>query len=158
MEEQRLETLLRHIKNVRENTEILGERLIAGGEEQLGRELIANGLIHDNSKLRGIEWLYLHQDVKDKEPELFKAAYEQHVTSPLNRHHPEAWVNSIQEMDRLHLAEMICDVKARSSEFGDNIHDWLKDKATKKWKFSLRSLVYRELKDFLDMLVEPKFS
>lgn len=155
IEQKRLEILLRHIKNVRENTEILGQRLIEQGEDRLGRELIANGLIHDNSKLYGIEWSYLHQDVKDSEPELFKIAAEQHVKK--NLHHAEAWVGGIKEMSRVYVAEMVCDWKARSSEFGDDIWNWVDQKAAKKFGYNKSCKVYKEIKDFLTLLLEEKF-
>lgn len=153
---QRLDLLLRHIGNVRENTEILGERLILAGNEELGRQLIGNGLIHDNSKFYGIEWDYLHGDVKESHPDLFKLAADQHIKN--NLHHPESWNGGISEMSSLYLAEFVCDTKSRSQEFGNDIWEWIRDKAIKKYKFSKKGRVYQDLKHFLDLLLEPKFT
>ena len=151
---KRRDILLRHIGNVRENCFILGERLIERGEEDLGHQLIANGLVHDNSKFYGVEWLYLHGDVKEATPELFKAAAVQHVTT--NPHHIEYW-GKASETPRLFLAEMVADWKARSSEFGNDLWDWMKDQGLPKYKISTCGGVYKEIKFFTDLLLEPKF-
>ena len=55
---RRLMRLARHIDNVRNYCNILGQRLAENGEAGLGHGLIANGYIHDNSKFHGVEWLY----------------------------------------------------------------------------------------------------
>lgn len=151
---KRLDALVRHINNVRSNCTLLGERLMEKGEIEFGKRLIANGFIHDNSKFSGVEWLYLHQDVKDKEPEKFKLAAEQHVNS--NMHHPEYWQH-ISSMPRIYVAEMVCDCTARSQEFGDDIRDWYKDQATKKYDFLPQSKTYKQVKEFLDILLDPGF-
>ena len=116
---KRRKTLIRHIDNVRQSCEKLGELLIDKGEVSLGHMLIANGCCHDQSKFHGAEWLYLNDETRDKQPDLFAAAHLQHVTT--NKHHPEAWFGGIHAMDRLHHAEMVCDWAARRSEFGT---DW----------------------------------
>jgi len=154
-EEKRLEALIRHCDNVQGNCQLLGERLIEQGKDELGRKLIANGRIHDASKFGGIEWQYLHADMKETHPELFKQAAIQHITT--NPHHPEYWVGGIEEMDALHLAEMVCDWYARSMEFGDNIWDWVKGPASDRYAFSLNGRVYKEIKGYLDLLLEKKF-
>jgi hypothetical protein len=153
--EKRLNLVLRHISNVREDCLLLGERLIEQGEERLGRELIANGLIHDNSKLQGIEWEYMHTDIKEKSPDLFFSAYKNHVTT--NKHHPEAHAGGITEMSRLYLAEMCCDWHSRSSEFGTDLWVWVKEEAIPKYKISTSGKTYKEIKGFLDLLLERKF-
>lgn len=154
-ENKRLDLVLRHINNVRENCFILGEKLIEEGEYELGLLLIANGQIHDNSKLRGVEWLYLHPDVKDLKPEHFLLALNQHRQN--NPHHPEFWPGGIEEMPRLYLAEMVCDIKGRSEEFGSDVLEWIKDECTKKYKFSTCGRVYKEMKNFLELLIQEKF-
>jgi hypothetical protein len=154
IQNKRLERLLRHITNVREATNILGHNLIERGEDQIGRELIANGLIHDHSKFSGIEWLYLHDDVKIKEPEKFQCAALQHVHT--NEHHPEYW-GSIHEMPRLYVAEMVCDWKARSSEFGNDLMEWIEGKATEKFDMSIHSPVYQQIVEFKELLLDPMF-
>jgi len=153
-EKEKLDKLIRHIQNVREATELLGFKLLEEGKEY-GKELIANGLIHDNSKFAGIEWLYLHSDSKENEPALFELATKHHIRT--NLHHPEAWYGGISTMSELYLAECVCDWKARSSEFGNDLRGWIKDKATEKFNFTTQSRVYKDIKKFLDLLLDPEF-
>ncbi len=155
MLEDKLETLLRHVENVRENCELLAWKLIKEGESELGLQLIVNGKSHDNSKFSGIEWLYLHPDIKEKEPELFRTALLQH--NKTNLHHPEAWAGGIEEMPRLYIAEMVCDWKSRSNEFGNDLIEWIKEEATDRFKFSTSGRVYKDIKFFVDKLLEKKF-
>lgn len=150
-----LKIILRHTDNVKQNCIKLAEVLIDKGEVKLGLNLIANGQIHDNSKFYGIEWLYLNDETKISNPELFKAAYIQHIT--LNKHHPEAWIGGIHSMDRLHLGELVCDWASRSSEFGTNLRDFLKDEATKKFDMTVQSRAYREIKELMDLLLDVPF-
>lgn len=157
IQEKRLQTVLRHIENVRDDCLLLGNRLIKQGKDGLGRMLIANGLIHDNSKLRGIEWEYLHPDVKETNPAAFLIAHKQHITSLSNQHHPEAWPCGINEMAPVYLAEMVCDWKARSNEFGTDLWEWIKDVAVDKYKISTSGKTYKQIKEFVDLLLERKF-
>lgn len=138
---------------------LLGGRLIENGEVDLGRMLIANGYIHDNSKFYGIEWEYLNCNewpFPEEKRSLFEAALHQHVTT--NKHHPEYWgAGGIEEMPRLYLAEMTADWKSRSAEQGSDLMEWVKEKATKKFHFSTSGRVYKELKDFIELLLEKRF-
>lgn len=154
-DDKRLEKLLRHVNNVQDNCLRLGETLIEKGEDELGRKLIVNGRIHDASKFEGIEWEYFHADVKEHKPELFRAAWKQHVKT--NMHHPEFWVGGIKTMHDVYLAEMVCDWLARSTEFGDDIWEWVKEKAPERYNYTLNSNVYKEIKRYLEMLLEPRF-
>ena len=155
--QKRLKAVLRHLDNVRANCLLLGERLIEKDEADLGLKLIANGYVHDNSKLYGVEWIGMHDDVKETEPEVFYMAVHQHTTSKLNMHHPEYW-GGIEKMPRIFLAEMVCDWAARSSEFGNDLREWIKDVATKKFKMKVQSKVYKEIKELVDILLDKKFS
>ncbi len=148
--------LLRHIDNVRNNCILLATRLYDKGEHELAHQLVANGYCHDQSKFHGVEWECLHDDTKDAAPELFKAALLQHVT--LNKHHPEAWIDGVHSMDRLHLAEMLCDWHARSGEFGKDLREWIKKQATKKFSFTVQSAPYKEIKELVGMLLDKSFS
>ena len=60
-------------------------------------------------------------------------------------------------MDRLHLAEMICDCHARAAEFGTNLREWVKDSATKRYNMTPQSKAYKELKDIMDILLDSTF-
>ena len=55
----KVRAIARHIRNVEDNCLLLGEKLIESGEIDLGRQLIANGMVHDESKFHGIEFEYL---------------------------------------------------------------------------------------------------
>lgn len=122
----------------------------------MGLALVANGQVHDASKFRGIEWQCLNDGCASEGPdELFKLALHQHVTT--NRHHPEAWPGGIADMDRVHLAEMVADWKARSSEQGTDLLAWVKEVASAKFGFSLRGRVYRNVKGLVGMLLEKRF-
>ena len=155
IEEKRLDTIQRHIHNVQENCEILSGKLYENDEKDLARILIANAQIHDNSKLKGIEWKYLHDDVKIDKPELFQAALESHWSN--NEHHPEYWHDGILRMPRVYLAEWVCDIKARSNEFGTDMRDFIKTVATKRYKFTVQTKVYKEIKELVDLLLDAPF-
>ena len=128
--------------------------------------LIANGQIHDNSKFSGIEWEYLNDGAWPRptpdpdipwemtSEELFRAALRQHVTT--NPHHPEYW-RGIKAMHPDYLAEMVCDWHARSSEQGTDLMEYVKDRATERFKFTTRDRVYKDIKGFVTMLLERKF-
>lgn len=158
----RLERLLLHISNVRDNCWLIGRRLISTGQEHLGLSLIANGQVHDHSKFKGIEWKYLNdgawpRNCEDElEDQMFKAALQQHVTT--NKHHPEAWPGGINEMDELHIAEMVADWAARSSEQGTGLLEWVTEKAPERFKFSKHGSVYKAVRRFTDLLLEKKFT
>lgn len=157
-QERRLQALLRHIGNVRDNCELLGQRLAERGEEELGLRLVANGQVHDHSKFFGIEWQYLNDGAWPREGDdaMFQAALLQHVTT--NLHHPEAWPGGIESMDRLHLAEMCADWGARSAEQGGDLMEWVKDSATRRFGFSLCGRVYKELRGLIGLLLDKRFS
>jgi len=155
-DEKHLKSLLRHVDNVRQSSLILGERLIENGDKQFGINLISNGQIHDNSKFRGSEWLYLRPeffDCPDKKS-LFESSKNQHVMT--NPHHPEHW-GSIHKMPSIYISEMVCDWSARSHEQGNDLREWIKDKATKIFNMKVQSKTYKEIKIFVDMLLEPRF-
>lgn len=155
LEQKRLDVLCGHIDNVRRNCYKLGKRLIERGDIRLGRQLIANGYIHDNSKFYGIEWEHLHTDRMGGEHDaLLTAAITNHVNT--NLHHPEYW-HGIHNMPTLYIAELVCDWAARSSEFGNDLREWIKDHATKKFNMTVQSKVYKEIKDLVDILLDPKF-
>lgn len=147
---QRLQRLIRHIEDVRNNCEILGTKLIERGDFEDGRMLIASGMKHDASKFDDPEWEHLW----DKRDVLFHEAWLHHVHN--NDHHPEFW-DSIHEMPRRPLGECICDWAARSAEFGTALRPWVDEKATQIYHFSKNDKVYEEITNFMDMLLEPEF-
>lgn len=151
--------IARHIRNVEDNCLLLGEKLIALGEIDLGHRLIANGHVHDASKFNGIEWdnmapgeptPHVEESAKFK----LKMAVQHHQKT--NSHHPEYW-NGIKNMPRVAIAEMVCDWKARSEEFGESLRDYINDKATKRWDFSKNDDIYKEIMGFVDLVCEKPF-
>lgn len=155
--QQHLQVVQRHISHVQQSCLILGERLIEIDDVADGYQLIANAQIHDNSKMQpGVEWKYLRgDDSKEKHPELFASAHLQHVST--NPHHPEFWPNGITDMPPVYVAEMVCDWHARATEFGSCIRDWVKNKATKRFGFTVQSHTYKLIKKYLDLLLDTPF-
>ncbi len=152
---KKVDALYRHIEEVQRNCRLLGERLIEQGKEALGVQLIANGLVHDASKFRGIEFDFLSieaQTPEDKNNLLL--AIRQHNRS--NAHHPEFW-NGIKNMSSVYIAEMVCDWRARSSEFGSALQPWIDEQATKKFGFTKRDKIYKEIKSYTNLLLERPF-
>jgi len=121
----------------------------------LARSLVANSMLHDNSKFRGVEWEYLSDEAKEKFPVQFQDAVTQHIAT--NSHHPEYW-GGIKYMPDVYLAEMVCDWKARSDEFGTDLREWVKEKATKRWDFTTSGGSYKSIKEYLDLLLDASFA
>lgn len=149
---EKISAILVHISNVRRNCTKLGFALIDAGEEEQGRHLIANGLIHDNSKFSGIEFEYLYSGNNDNE--LLQKAIKQHTSQ--NKHHPEYW-ESIHKMPDVYLAEMVCDLAARSSEFGNDVYDYITNIATKKFNFNMQDTVGIKMTTYLETLLNKPF-
>lgn len=154
----KIRSITRHIRNVEDNCLILGERLINQGEIELGKQLVTNGFIHDASKFRGIEWESIvpgqsSETIDDKKLKLKLAISNHNSTNP---HHPEYWGN-IDRMPKVYVAEMVCDWKARSEEFGTSLRDWIDSVATKRWGFDADSKTYKEIMSFVDLLCEKPF-
>lgn len=151
---EHLSNLTRHIDLVREACELLGDRLIEKGENEIAIQLIARGYKHDNSKFHGLEWEFLHQGGDIAEEDL-KVAQQAHILN--NDHHPEFW-DSIKLMPRVALAEMVCDCYARSQEFGTSLRDWIDEKALEKYHFKKSDEVYSTIMEFVDLLLVNYFS
>lgn len=146
---EKIEAVLNHIQNVQRNCYKLGLKLIKVGEMEIGRNLIANGQIHDNSKFKGIEFKHLfHGDP------LLKDVVEHHRA--INPHHPEYW-GHIFNMPSVYLAEMVCDCAARSAEFGTDIRVWFAGPGAEKYGYKQHDEVWRKIFKYLDMLLEQPF-
>ena len=150
--EKYLSTVIRHIKLIQDACHKLGMRLIENGEADFGKLLIANSFIHDNSKFYGIEWEYLNNDATKEQLAL---AHKQHVTT--NPHHPEYW-GDVNSMPRIYVAEMICDWKARSDEFGSDLKDWIKNSAFERYGIPKSGKIAKQIKEFLNLLLEKPFN
>ena len=155
---EKVDKLLRHISNVQEACLLLAKRLIEKGEINLGIRLVAVGQLHDHSKWFGIEWDYLVEGDWNGEAKL---AAIHHARS--NMHHPEYWKQDDNEsgadnMPRIAIAEMVCDFYARSTEFGTSVWEYVKKQAMPRYEISPQGKVYKQIKEFLDLLLEKPFS
>lgn len=153
---QKVEDLLRHLRNVEDACERLGKKLMLQGELHFGRNLIANSRIHDFSKWHGVEWDYLTREAADN-PETkdkFLDALKQHQA--VNDHHPEFW-GGINDMPRIKVAEMVCDWYARSVEMGTDLRAFFQDVACKKYDMSKQGKKYKEVRDFMELLLDAQF-
>ena len=152
--------IVRHIRNVQDNCILLGKKLIQQGHIDLGVNLIRNGFLHDSSKFVGIEWENMApvgMSAQESAAKLkLKMAIHHHNST--NLHHPEAWTMGIKGMPLLYLAEFVCDVKARSEEFGTSLRDWIDDSATKRWGFTKTDEVYKKIMDYIGLVCEAPFS
>lgn len=154
---EKLFGVVRHMNNVNESAALLAERIIKTAESEqdlaFARRLVQRVRSHDLSKLEGMEWKFLHRDEENKDAFLF--AIEQHQQS--NPHHPEFHAGGISEMNDLHLAEMVCDWKSRSMEMGTDLRTFIKEEATKKYGFSTKTKIYKRIKKYVDLLLDPTF-
>jgi hypothetical protein len=145
----RIGKVLNHIQNVQRNCYKLGIKLIKIGEIELGKHLIANGQIHDNSKFKGMEFDHLIAG-----SQFLKEVAKHHAS--LNPHHPQYW-GRIQNMPEEYLAEMVCDCYARSTEFGTSIFEWFDERAPIIYEYTLNDDVYHKIKYYLGLILEPAF-
>lgn len=150
---EHMANLTRHINLVRDNCHLLGMRLIAQGEHDFGRLLIARGFVHDASKFYGIEWDYLHVG-PDVSHDNLNNAIKQHVRT--NEHHPEFW-GGVQNMPRIAIAEMVCDWYARSQEFGTDLKQWVIHEAMTKFSLEPSSQAYKHIAEFVSILLNNSF-
>ena len=84
-----------------------------------------------------------------------KLAIHHHRTT--NPHHVEYWSRGIEEMPRVYLAELICDLKSRSEEFGTDLRKYVDDMCNTKWNISKTNRVYLDITDFINLLCPPPF-
>ncbi len=148
--EDRIGKVLNHIKNVQRNCYRLGVLLINEGEIELGRNLIANGQIHDNSKFKGIEFDHLISGSP-----ILKEVVKHHAST--NPHHPEYW-GKIECMPDIYIAEMVCDCTARASEFGTSIHSWFTNEHPKRYDYQLIDPIAHKIQHYLNLLLEAPFT
>lgn len=149
---EQIQTLCRHINNVQANCQLLGERLIKNGDIEIGKQLIAVGFLHDNSKFFGIEFEYLNDD---ENLEAKKLAIKNHAIT--NRHHPEFW-GGIHHMPKIAIAEMVCDWKARSSEFGSSLMEYITQTAMTRFGFGETDPIYGTILEFVNLLLDKPFT
>lgn len=152
---QKITSIWRHIEEVQKNCFIIAENLIENGEEELARQLLTNSLIHDQSKFRGIEWEYMQtDDDSDEAVDKLRLSVHQHNTT--NPHHPEYW-NGIHKMPDVYIAEMVADWKARSSDFGTSLQEWIDNQAAIRFHYNKKQMIYKKIMRFTKLLLEKPF-
>jgi len=160
-----LDSVIAHINNVQIACHTLGKALMESEDQtdhEVGFKLIRNAYLHDNSKFYGIEWKYLRQidliksnGLGEKELKgMLKLAHLQHSTT--NMHHPEYW-GDVKNMPPEYIAEMVCDLKARSSEFRTDLIDWVRNVFLQRHNLSINSKVYRNMNKYINLLLDKKF-
>lgn len=145
----RVGKVLTHIQNVQRNCYKLGVALMKSGKMEMGRNLIVNGQVHDNSKLKGIEFDHLLSGSP-----ILNEVVKHHATT--NPHHPEYW-GGIYFMPDIYIAEMVCDCAARSSEFGTSVRNWFIDRHPEKYGYKLKDVVDDKIQFYLNMLLDNGF-
>lgn len=149
---KKLELVQRHKENVIKNCDIVGKKLIESGEIQLGLNLIANSYSHDDCKLKSpFQFEYLFQD-KDKE--MLKLAVQEHNTTC--DHHLNFY-EDIHAVPVVKIAEIVCDLAARSSEQGSSLKDYLENIYFPKHGIKKNSNLDKQIKKFVNLLLEEKF-
>lgn len=149
----KLTEALRHLKNVHAACELLSLRFIERdepGDREMAMILVYNGFMHDLSKLRGIEWQWIHQD---QNKEMLLTAIGQHQSS--NDHHPEFW-GGADKMPPVKVAEMVCDWYARSQEKGTDLNEWVKS-ALKRFGIGPTTKLARQIKQYAALLLDKPF-
>ena len=154
---EKIRAIARHIRNVEDNCLILAEKLLDIGEITLARKLVANGMVHDASKFHGIEFEYLTIGGAAEENAKLKLKLAVYHHNHTNFHHPEAWSQGIKEMPDVYLAEMVCDWKSRSEEFGTNLREWIDNDAINRFKFTKEDVVYKDIMKYVNLLCQKPF-
>lgn len=152
---KKIATNNRHKNLVKDATDLLGTRLIEIGEIDLGIKLISLGWEHDLSKYDHFEMEYLIEPLDNTDKETLKLAIKKHQAC--NRHHVDFW-SDIENMPRIFIAELVCDLFARSAEFGTNLRDYIKDTFMPKHKINPQGKVYKTIKEFVDLLLDKPFA
>lgn len=152
---KKVDALYRHIEEVQRNCRLLAGRLIENGQDSLAVQLVRNSLVHDQSKFSGIEWDYLLIEPSSAEEKAnLTLAIAHHNRT--NLHHPEAWLG-IKNMPDVFIAEMVCDWKTRSSEFGSSLKDWIDNGAAQRFGYTKRDKIYKEIMTYTRLLLDEPF-
>lgn len=146
----RIEKIYEHIQNVQENCYKLSKELIRDNQSKLARKLLQRGLKHDSSKFTDLEYFGMYS-----EDDCLKwASIENHRRN--NEHHLEYHMTPL-DMSEVDIAEMACDLKARSSEFGTDIREYVKTYVSER-DISVNSKFYKSIIKYLNYILEDTLS
>lgn len=145
-----LEAIIRHKEYVRESCIFLAKKLIKLERYDIALKLVQAGYAHDNSKFNNLEFLYLNKNGNG----LFEAALTNHVHN--NSHHVEYW-GEFSNMPEIAIAELAVDWLSRSQEFGSDVKDYIEETAIKKYSINKKSIQYKWLIYYIDLLLEDRF-
>lgn len=145
----RCEKIWDHIQNVQDNIQKLAKELIKLGEHKLARRLYQRGLQHDASKFDDTEYYGMYSSDETYK----KIAIHTHRT--MNSHHLE-YHPELLDLSTVDICEMVCDLKARSSEFGTDIKEYIR-KFTEERNISTNTKFYKLLIKYLNLILEDKF-
>jgi len=146
---ERCSKIFDHIQNVQEFCFKLAVELIKDSQQRLARQLLKRALSHDLSKFSDLEYYGMYSEDKA----IKDLAINNHRS--LNPHHIDYHVNLL-DMQEVDLAEMACDLRARSVEFGSSVKDYVKDFIEFR-KISPNSKFYKSVTKYLNMIIEDKF-
>ncbi len=152
-QENAINTIIRHIRRVEDNCNLLAKRL-HDEDFALALKLIQQGRIHDASKFDHFEFKYLGNFEVVKPPEFIEALRVHHAKNP---HHPEYWYHGIHGMSDSYLAEMVCDCHARGQEFGTDTREWFYNQATVKYGFTMEDPCGQKIEKYLNLLLTKPF-
>jgi hypothetical protein len=142
---KRIFSIINHINRVRQNSDILINRLIDFDQQDLALRLAAAVSVHDASKFTFIEFAGMYSENEN----IKKAAVQHHRET--NRHHI-SYHSSYKEMSECDIAEMIIDMKSRSDEFGQNLTEFFR-KFAKDHKIPPQSQFYKKANNFIDLVL-----
>lgn len=114
---QTVNEILNHTLLVVECARILGEKLVEEDEENFyfHKQLLQRCLKHDNTKFNHYEFFYIHFGGENEKKEGLK------IHRQTNKHHGLYWPTH-NHMDKISIGEMVCDWKARSVQFGNDLN------------------------------------
>ena len=147
---EKYEKIIAHIRRVEQNCCTLAKVFINDNKPKFALELIRRGRMHDLSKFE----LFEFENLWDWEP-AFKTALKHHHIN--NSHHPEHHEFGVNWMSDMDIAEMVCDMAARSSEFGTDVREFIFGEFAKKHGFSKDDYVGAQITRFLNLLLAPPF-
>jgi hypothetical protein len=154
---EQIEYIVEHKFNVIQNGIKISKWFVENGDSLLGRHLIVRIYQHDLSKFFGIQWKYLRRNSDEIDKNCLALAVEEHSSSFLNLHHPEAF-GGLGYMSDIDLAEMACDLASRSSEMKTDLHEYLTNKFAKRFVASDNDKKqFAKLVKFCSLLSERPF-